>query len=218
MTILKLQNIHYISDNTNIINGINLDINEGECISIVGPSGSGKSTLLKLCSDLISPSQGDLFFKNKNYKEYNPTELRKKISYCVQIPYLFGETVYDNLSYPFETRKEDVNKIKILEYLYKFNLDESYINKDVNSLSGGEKQRIALIRNLIYKPEILLLDEVTSALDKDNLKIVEGIIKDMNKSGTTVIWITHNIEQSKSIFNRKITIEDGIIENEEELN
>ena len=216
MNVLKLENIYYSQDNTNIINGVNIEIKQGECISIVGPSGGGKSTLLKLCSDLISPSSGNIFYKGENYKSYNPIDLRKQISYCIQIPYLFGDTVYDNLIYPFKIRKKEVNNKMLIEFLLKFNLDETYLDKDIKSLSGGEKQRIALIRNLIFKPEILLLDEVTSALDKDNTKTVEEIVKKMNNDGTTVIWVTHDIKQSESIFDRKIIIEDGTICSEED--
>lgn len=217
MNILRLENIYYSHDNTHIINGVNIEVKQGECISIVGPSGGGKSTLLKLCSDLISPSCGNIFFKGKNYRDYDPIELRKKVSYCIQMPYLFGDTVRDNLIYPFKIRKKEIDYNQIIELLVKFNLDESYLSKDINSLSGGEKQRIALIRNLIFKPEVLLLDEVTSALDKDNTKVVQEIVKEMNDSGTTIIWVTHNIEQSESIFNRKIIIEDGLIFKEEEI-
>lgn len=217
MSILKLDNIKYSQNNDDILKGINLNIDEGDIISIVGPSGSGKSTLLKICSDLISATAGDIHYRDKNYKDYNPIELRKNISYCVQIPFLFGDTVYDNLSYPFKIRKKEVDKTLVIEFLEKFNLDKSYIEKSVDSLSGGEKQRIALIRNLIFKPDILLLDEVTASLDPENSKVVENIIKDLNKSGTTVLWITHDIAQSNSIFNKKITMENGLIKHKEDL-
>lgn len=217
MSILKLDNIKYSQNNDDILKGINLNIEEGDIISIVGPSGSGKSTLLKICSDLISATDGDIHYRDKNYKDYNPIELRKNISYCVQIPFLFGDTVYDNLSYSFKIRKKEVDKTLVVEFLEKFNLDKSYIEKSVDSLSGGEKQRIALIRNLIFKPDILLLDEVTASLDPENSKVVENIIKDLNKSGTTVLWITHDIAQSNSIFNKKITMENGLIKNKEDL-
>ena len=215
MNILSLKNIKYSFENTEILNGINLDIEKGDCISIIGTSGSGKSTLLKLCSDLISPTSGEILFYDKDYKNYEPIDLRKQISYCVQIPYLFGDNVYDNLSYPFKIRKQPVDKNKIISFLERLNLDESYLDKDINSLSGGEKQRVALIRNLIYKPEILLLDEVTSGLDSQNANVVTESVKEMNEEGITVLWITHNLEQSKSIFNKRIQIEEGKIIKEE---
>lgn len=215
MSILSLKNIKYSFENTDILNGINIDIDKGDCISIIGKSGSGKSTLLKLCADLVTQIEGEILYNGKNYNTYDPINLRKNISYCVQLPYLFGDSVCDNLEYPFKIRKDKINKLKIKEYLNKFNLDESYLQKDINSLSGGEKQRIALIRNLIYTPDILLLDEVTSGLDYQNAKLVENLIKEMNENGVTVIWITHNLEQSESIFNKRICIEEGKVIKEE---
>ncbi|MGL5328136.1 MAG: ABC transporter ATP-binding protein, partial [Peptostreptococcaceae bacterium] len=172
MSILSIKDIYYSSDNLDILNGISIDIEKGDCISIIGESGSGKSTLMKICSDLISISKGDILYNGKSYKEYNPLELRKKISYCVQIPYLFGRNVYENLEFPFKIRHEKMDKPKVIDLLNKFKLDKSYLEKDINSLSGGEKQRISLIRNLVYTPQILLLDEVTSSLDNENTKIV----------------------------------------------
>jgi putative ABC transport system ATP-binding protein len=90
-----------------------------------------------------------------------------------------------------------------------------YLSKDVKNLSGGEKQRIALIRSLIFKPEILLLDEVTSALDVDNTVIVENVILTMHQEGTTILWITHNPEQSKKYSNKLLSLEAGKIKSME---
>ncbi|MGG2466478.1 ABC transporter ATP-binding protein [Paraclostridium bifermentans] len=217
MSILRLKDIRYISDNTQILDSVNLNIEKGDCVSIIGASGSGKSTLLKICSDLISPTNGEIFFEEKNYLDYDPIELRQKISYCVQIPYLFGKSVFDNLSYPFIIRKKEIDEQRILQFMKKLNLDSDYLHKDINALSGGEKQRVALIRNLMFTPDILLLDEVTSALDKENAKIVESLIKEMNDNGITVIWVTHSLEQSESIFNKRIQIDQGQICTEEDL-
>lgn len=217
MDILKLENISYSADKEEILKNLNLTIKRGDCISIVGPSGSGKSTLLKLCSDLISPTKGEIVYNNKKYDDYNPVELRKKISYCIQIPYLFGSTVYDNLEYPFKLRQKNIDKDRVVKFLNDLNLNKDYLNKNIDSLSGGEKQRIALIRNLIFKPEILLLDEVTSGLDDENSEVVETLIKQLNKDGVTVLWITHDIKQSESIFNKRIHIQQGKVIREELL-
>lgn len=212
MSILEIKNVYYESDNIQILNGISIYVEQGDCISLVGQSGSGKSTLLKLCSDLLPISNGEILYNGYNYKSYDPIELRKKISYCIQIPYLFGATVYENLEFPFKVRKEPIDKDRIIGLLRRFNLDESFLYKDINSLSGGEKQRVAIIRNLVYNPDILLLDESTSALDKENAKVVEEYIKELNLKGVTVLWVTHNLEQSESIFNKRITISNGKVE------
>lgn len=211
MNIISVNNISYNLGNTQILKDISFDVEKGECISIVGQSGSGKSTLLKICADLLPISSGNVCFKGKSYESYNPTELRKAVSYCVQIPYLFGNTVYDNLEFPFKIRKEKVDKNRLSFLLNKFNLDESYLLKYINSLSGGEKQRIAIIRNLIYTPNVLLLDEATASLDKENTSIVESYIKELNESGVTVLWITHSEEQSKSFFHKRILMSNGKI-------
>ncbi|WP_373600605.1 ABC transporter ATP-binding protein [Paraclostridium bifermentans] len=217
MNILKIINVKYSSDKDEIIKGINLTVEKGDCISIVGQSGSGKSTFLKMLSDLISPTGGAIYYNGKDYKEINPIELRRKISYCIQIPYLFGESVYENLAFPFEIRNTSVDEDEILKLLELLKLDKSYLNKKVDALSGGEKQRIALIRNLLSKPDILLLDEVTSGLDKENTKIVQSLIKKINEEGMTILWITHDMDQSKSIFNKRVHIDEGKIIKEENL-
>ncbi|GAA0855443.1 MULTISPECIES: ABC transporter ATP-binding protein [Clostridium] len=217
MSILKLDNISYKLDNTDILKNINLEIFKGDCISLIGPSGSGKSTLLKLCSSLISPTSGKIFFNSKDFYDYDLIMLRREISYCVQMPILFGNTVLDNLKFPFEIRKKDFDKNRVISLLDEFNLSKDYLYKEVANLSGGEKQRISLIRNLIFTPKILLLDEATSALDPKNSELVENIIKNLNLKGVTVLWVTHNIKQSNSIFNKRLTVSLGEIIKEEAL-
>lgn len=217
MSILEIKDLYYEVENTNILNGISISVDQGDCISLVGQSGSGKSTLMKLCADLIPLSKGDVWYKGKSYKEYDPLELRRQITYCIQMPHLFGESVYENLEFPFKIRKESMNKKKVVELLEKFNLDESFLTKEVKSLSGGEKQRIALIRNLVYRPEVLLLDEATSALDKENTQVIEQYVKELNQKGVTVLWITHDAEQSEGIFNKRIVISEGMVQCMEEI-
>lgn len=217
MSILEVKNIYYEKDNTKILNDISFNVEKGDCISIIGSSGSGKSTLLKLCSDLIPVTKGNLFYKEKDYNEYNPIELRKNISYCIQIPHLFGDNVYENLTFPYKIRNTVIDRYRIVEMLNKFNLHESILKKDIKSLSGGEKQRISIIRNLIYTPDILLLDEATSALDKENARLVEAYIKDLNLNGVTILWITHSLEQSTKIFNKRILMCEGKIEDIERI-
>lgn len=217
MNIIKIKEVHYEKDNTKILSGVSFDVKKRDCISIIGQSGSGKSTLMKLCADLIPMTKGDIIYREKSYREIDPTKLRKNISYCVQLPYLFGTSIYENLEFPFKIRKEAMDKTRVIELLKRFNLNEDVLDKDINSLSGGEKQRVALIRNLIYTPDVLLLDEATSALDKENAKVVEEYIKELNDSGTTVLWITHSLEQSEGIFNKRIVMSEGKVEKVEKV-
>lgn len=217
MPLLEFQNVSFIRDNKTILKDITTSINEGDYISIVGPSGSGKSTFLKLCCHLISPTEGTITYKNKSIMEHKSIELRKNIAYCFQTPYLFGETVMDNISFPYTIRGSEVDLQRSEELFLLFNLDKEYLRKDVKNLSGGEKQRIALIRALLFMPEVLLLDEVTSSLDVDNTLVVENVMKSLNQNGTTIIWVTHNLEQSKRNAHKVLTIESGEIKSLEVL-
>ena len=117
----------------------------------------------------------------------------------------------DNMKFPSSIRnvKFDLNRVQ--ELFARFQMTEDFLNKEVRTLSGGEKQRIALIRSLIFMPEILLLDEVTSALDAENITIVENVIESLNEEGITILWITHSADQSRKIANKRLSLEAGKI-------
>ena len=214
MTILKTSGLFYTRDGNTILNDINIEIDSGEFITVTGSSGSGKSTFLKMCGDLISPDMGNLFYKNKNYLEWNPYELRRKIAYLFQTPSFFFDSVYENMEYPFSLRKEPVNKERILELLNKVNLKEDILKQNIINLSGGEKQRLSLIRSLIFLPEVLLLDEITSALDYDNTLITEKLIKEISEQGVTIFWVTHDKDQSRKYANRILNFDSGKVKEE----
>lgn len=211
LSLVDFQNVTYVNDNKIILKNISVNVDSGDFISVVGPSGSGKSTFLKLCAQLISPTEGDIVYKNKSYMEYSPVEWRKSIGYCFQNPYLFGDTVMDNLKFPYSIRSKKIDLKRVEELFAIFNIKSDCLDNKVKNLSGGEKQRIALIRTLLFKPEILLLDEVTSALDVDNTLIVEKVIQSLNEEGITILWITHNPVQSKKYSNKVISMENGEI-------
>lgn len=217
MSILEFKDVEFTVGDKTILEGISLSIEEGEFVSIMGPSGSGKSTLLKLASDLSSPTKGQMLYKGKDFLEYPPTELRQEIRMCFQTPYLFGDTVKENLVFPFQVQRQEPDEKRICRLLHEFEMSDDFLDKEVSTLSGGEKQRIALIRSLIYEPKVLLLDEVTSALDVENTRIVEEAIQRRNERGVTILWITHNPQQSDRLADRRIVIEDGRIVKEEVL-
>lgn len=217
MSLLEFQNVSFENDQKIILKNISLRVESGDFISIVGPSGSGKSTFLKLCSNLISPTCGEITFKGKNFTEYMPVDLRKSMAYCFQTPYLFGDTVMDNIAFPYAIRNRKPDFTKIKELFSMFHLSEDFLNSDVRNLSGGEKQRIALIRSMLFMPEILLLDEITSALDVDNASIVEKVIVSLNNEGRTILWVTHNPEQIRPYANKILTMEGGKIRSLEEV-
>ncbi|QQP70002.1 ATP-binding cassette domain-containing protein [Carnobacterium sp. CS13] len=191
--IIKLTQLSFKANDNLILNDINLSIEEGEFVTITGPSGSGKSTLLKIMASMISQTAGSIDYQGKRLEEYDPIAYRKEVSYCFQTAVLFGKTVQENLSFPYEIRQEPFNSEKAAAYLMKVGLNKTYLTKNINDLSGGEKQRIALVRNLLITPKVLLLDEVTSALDAENQLIIRQLIRKMNQTeGITVLWVTHN--------------------------
>ena len=217
MALLELSNISYIVKDKSIIRDVSLSVNQGDYITIVGPSGSGKSTLLKLCSDLISPTSGTITYNDRPLTAIDPKSYRREVGYCFQRPYLFAKTVRRNILFPYDIRglKPDMSRI---EYLFDLlHMPLNYMERRNDELSGGEMQRICLIRSLIFEPKVLLLDEVTSALDATNTSIVENVIDELHKKGITIISITHNEEQSLRIANRRITIVDGQLAKEEVL-
>lgn len=150
MSLISFNRVQFEVDNRNILNHVNFTVEEGDFLSIVGPSGSGKSTLLKLVSGLISPTKGEILFNGKDIAKQDPIETRKQLSYCFQTPYLFGSTVKDNLAFPFDIRHEEFNQSRVDQLFTLFQMDKTYLNQDVKKLSGGEKQRIALIRQLLF--------------------------------------------------------------------
>lgn len=214
---IEFQDVSLHRDGKSILSHINIAIEKGEYLSIVGHSGSGKSTFLKLCCHLISPTEGHIFLDGTDLIQRNPTDLRKDVSYVFQTPVLFGKTVEDNLLFPCQVRNAPFDRVRANALLNRFRLAEDIVSHPIQTLSGGEKQRIALVRSLLFSPKVLLLDEATSALDHENTQIVEHAIAELNQEGITVLWVTHSDAQSLAYQNRRLTIENGQIQSLEVL-
>jgi len=212
MPVIKINNLNKVFGDNEVLKDINLEINQGEVVAIIGPSGSGKSTLLKIIASMLSPTEGKLCYQNKPVEEYEPTDYRKEVSYCFQTATLFGETVKDNLTFPYDIRNQPFNEKKALSALKSVGLGKEYLTKSVHALSGGEKQRVALIRNILFMPKVLLLDEVTSALDEENQTIIRSLIRNLNQEqGITIVWVTHNTVEIQS-SNRIVHLVNGEME------
>lgn len=211
--LVKLKNVSLTIDNKNIIKDLTFGIKQNDYLTITGPSGSGKSTTFKLIADLISPTSGEIYFNHKNINDYRPEEYRKQVSYCFQQPVLFGKTVKDNLEFPFIVRNQPFDQEKAIKALQQVLLNEDYLEKNIDQLSGGEKQRVALIRNVLFKPEVLLLDEITTGLDENSKNIVHEFINNIYQQGTTIIQVTHDNEELNSAHHT-IIISKGVFEDE----
>lgn len=211
--IIEVKNLYYEADGVKILKDINLEIAKGDYITFVGPSGSGKSTFMRIIASMITATSGQVLFEGKQIHEYEPTLYRQRVSYAFQQPTLFGQTVKDNLEFPFLVRNKEFDRQLVKQYLEMVNLDESYIDKSVNDVSGGEKQRIALLRNLIFPPEVLITDEVTTGLDAQNKAIVHDLIDQFNQEhNVTVLRVTHD-DSEISAASHTVTIEKGELKN-----
>jgi len=212
MKILECNNIQLSKNNQTILNNISLTVQKGDSLGIMGPSGSGKSSLFRLLNLLMSPNKGEIFYRDKKLQEYMPTQLRRSIGYILQKPYLFGTTVQENLIYPFQLLGKKTNLEEIHSYLDQVKLTKNILEKKNTALSGGEQQRIALIRSLLIKPEIILLDEVTAALDEENTLLIEELIAhEQRQHNVTLLFITHNAQQAKRLGQRLLYLEAGSI-------
>lgn len=179
-----------------ILDAITLSFEKGSRTTITGPSGSGKSTLLKIIASLITPTKGQVLFHEQNIISLTPESYRMQVSYCFQQPTLFGKTVRDNVKFPYEVRRKTFQESHVLSLLEQVKLPKTYLDKKITELSGGEKQRVALIRNVLFLPEVLLLDEVTAGLDEESKQIVNQWLLRLNQEQhVTLIRVTHDTEE-----------------------
>jgi polar amino acid transport system ATP-binding protein len=207
---LTLNNVTVSFDSDTILENINLTINEGEIVCIIGPSGSGKSTLIRTMNHMVIPSSGSITFKGEEITNKNINSIRQQIGMVFQSFELFPHlSVLDNLilapTYLKKMSKEEaINKAK--ELLERVNLLDK-MNAYPNSLSGGQKQRIAIVRSLLMNPSMMLFDEPTSALDPEMVKEVLQVIKDLAKTGMTIAIVTHEMEFAKEVATRVLFVD-----------
>ncbi|QSQ90463.1 ABC transporter ATP-binding protein [Streptococcus suis] len=197
-----------------ILKNLTFDIQEGEFFVLIGPSGSGKTTTLKLINRLIEQTEGEVFFQGKRLKDFDLRDLRLETGYVLQQIALFPNmTVAENIALIPEMKglgKEET-LTRTRELLAKVGLEpDSYLERLPKDLSGGEKQRIGILRAIIANPKVLLMDEPFSALDPISKAQLQDLIKELHEEfKMTTVFVTHDMDEAVKLADRICLMQDG---------
>ncbi|GIO27166.1 amino acid ABC transporter ATP-binding protein [Ornithinibacillus bavariensis] len=211
---IKINNLSKSFSDNLVLENITTTIEHGEVVAVIGPSGSGKSTFLRCINLLESPSSGQILLHEMDITKpkINKLEIRKNIGMVFQHFHLFPHmTAFENVMYaPMKVKHQKRGEAEKIakELLIKVGLTEK-MDTYPNRLSGGQKQRVAIARALAMEPEIMLFDEPTSALDPEMVKEVLDVMKDLAKSGMTMVVVTHEMNFAKEVADRIIFMDGG---------
>jgi len=214
-----ISNLHKYFDKLEVLKGINLEIEKGQVVCVIGPSGSGKSTLLRCINRLEEPTQGDITVDDIRITDPKEdiNKVRRHIGMVFQQFNLFPHlSVKENIMMaPLELKlkaKKEAEK-KAIELLERVGLSDK-VNAMPRQLSGGQQQRVAIARALAMEPDIMLFDEPTSALDPEMVGEVLAVMKELAAMGMTMVVVTHEMGFAKDVADRVIFMDEGIIQEE----
>lgn len=215
--ILEIDHLKKSFGKNEVLKDISLTVKKGEVISIIGSSGSGKSTFLRSINLLEKPTGGKIFYRGQNVleKNYDLTKYRENLGMVFQSFNLFNNlNVLENAIVPqtivLKRNRTEAEKIA-KDNLNKVGMTEQYWKAKPSQLSGGQKQRVAIARALSVNPEAILFDEPTSALDPEMVGEVLKTIKDLAKSGLTMLIVTHEMDFARDVSDRVIFMDQGVI-------
>ena len=216
---ISVKNLQKNFEGTEVLKGVNVDINKGDVICVIGPSGSGKSTFLRCLNLLEQPTGGSIIFEGSDLtdKKVDLNLHRQKMGMVFQQFNLFPHmSVLQNMTCaPMLLKgvsKQDAEK-KALELLERVGLRDR-ADSYPNQLSGGQKQRVAIVRALCMEPDVMLFDEPTSALDPEMVGEVLDVMKELAHEGMTMVVVTHEMGFAREVSNRVLFLDDGIIAEE----
>lgn len=187
-----------------ILQGVTADIGTGGITCVVGPSGGGKSTLLRLLNRLQDPDRGRVLFRGRDLRGYDPLWLRRQVGMVFQAPVMLPGTVRDNLEAGLRLQGRTLADPGA--WLERVGLDPALLGRPAAELSGGEQQRVALVRTLALAPAVLLLDEVTSALDAGSTAAIERLVLGLQ---VPVVWVSHDMAQVRRVAARVLQVAGG---------
>ena len=200
-----------------VLKDVSFEINRGDLFVLVGPSGSGKTTLLKMFNRLTVPTDGDVYYQGKKIKDYDLQQLRLKTGYVLQESSLFPNlNIQDNIAIQLEQQGVDKEQRhhRAQELLRAVEMDpQIYARRMPNELSGGEQQRVGIIRALAAKPKVILMDEPFSALDPVvRHQLQDLVLKLQKQTHTTIIFVTHDMQEALRLGTKIAVLKDGILQ------
>lgn len=216
MSIIKFEKVSKNYGEVKVLDNLNLSIEEGEFITVIGSSGCGKTTVLKLINGLIRPDSGEVYIHGKDISKIDQTDLRRTIGYVIQGAGLFPHmTIEKNITYVLDLIKTDKEKtVEVVRKLIKtVGLDMELLKRYPDELSGGQKQRVGIARALANNPKLLLMDEPFGAVDEITRKLLQDeLIKIQKESASTIFFITHDINEALKLGKRVLVMDKGKIQ------
>jgi len=215
MSLIETVDLCQQYDGRDILKNINLKVDKGEVLALIGPTGAGKTTLLRLIDLLEMPTSGKIYFAGRDATRSKKArfEMRRRMAFVIQKPIVFNASIYDNIACGLRWRGAEKSSLrqKVSRILEMIDLS-AHQNRNARTLSGGEAQRVAIARAIVIEPEVLLLDEPTANLDPlSAAKTEELIISIIHQYGTTIIMATHDMSQGQRLANRIGVLMNGEI-------